>query len=362
MDDTDHYDANMDPAFMTSEDEIDAWPASVNSWKISDQFVSSIHFLPTSALEEVPADDKVMAIQARLGSLVLGDLKPSIHIEIIHNLREELGSTIEAACTKLRITDEEKNELIMYNNPHNRSLEAENITVLTYRKRQRAALQKLDQGVASYLVQKVLSNIFKTTCRQLSDTRANLGVENVMHAKASDVLLSYEFLDRIHLPRSLAGTWSNGVETCLNGHYDYPTPESQSWEWAEDLFKRQVDLGRIGATRPASAKEEPRYLLATKAFRTMSSAKSGATLTDKGQGHSGTSNGETPFWHTRGPPSNVTDSEARYQWKLNQSELDLIQHEKALLEAELKETRDLGSSPDFCACANPEDPWYFHLG
>ncbi|KAJ5676967.1 uncharacterized protein N7477_002600 [Penicillium maclennaniae] len=249
MDDTVHYDANMDPTFMTSDDEFDAWPASVNSWKIPDQFVSSRHFFPTSALEEITADDKVMVIQARAGSLVLGDLKPSIQIEIIHNLREELGGAIEAACTRLRITDEEKNDLIMYNNLYNRSLEAENITVLTYRKRQRAALQKLDQGVAACLVQKDLSNIFKTTCRQLSDARANLGVENVMHAQASDVLLSYEFLDRIHLPRSLAGTWYNGIETRLNGHYDYPTPESESWEWAEHCSSAKsiwVELARRG--------------------------------------------------------------------------------------------------------------------
>ena len=62
MDDTDSYDANMDPAFMTSEDEFDAEPASVNSWKIPDRFVSSIYSSSTSIIKMKLTDNKVMAI------------------------------------------------------------------------------------------------------------------------------------------------------------------------------------------------------------------------------------------------------------------------------------------------------------
>ena len=277
-------------------------------------------------------------------------------------MREQLDGAIDAACTKLKITLEENIDLILYNELYNRNLEAENITILQYRKRQRAALKKLDQGLAEHLVQKDLSNIFKTTCRQLSYKRANLGAEDVMHAKASDVLLSYVFLDRVDLPRSLAGIWYNGIETRFNGHYDYPTSQSKSWEWAENLSKRQGDLGRFGVTRPASAKEEPRYPLVTKVFGTKSSVKPVATLTDKGKENASISDADIPFWHTKGPPTNVTDSEARYQWNLTKFKLELIQNEKALFEAELKETTNRAEDPYYCACDNLEDPWYFRLG
>lgn len=363
MNDTDGYDANKDPAFMTSEDEFDAEPASVNSWKIPDRYVGSIYSSSTSLIILKLADNKVMAIKASPGSLVFGDLKPSIQIEIVHNLREQLDGAIDAACTKLKITNEEKIDLILYNKLYNRSLEAENITILQYRKKQRAALKKLDHGLAKDLVQKDLSNIFKTTCRRLSYKRANLGVEDVMHAKASDVLLSYVFLDRVDLPRSLAGTWYNGIETRLNGHYDYPTPQSGSWEWAENLSKRQGDLGRFGVTRPASAMEEPRYPLVTKgASGTKSSVNPVATLTDKGKENASISDAELPFWYTQGPPTNVTDSEARYQWNLTKFKLELIRNEKALFEAELKEAKSGVEDPYYGACDNLEDPWYFRLG
>ncbi|KAJ5331489.1 hypothetical protein N7476_001272 [Penicillium atrosanguineum] len=318
MDDTDGYDANMDPAFMTSEDELDAGQAKLKSWESTDQI-------------------------ARPGSLVFGDLKPSIQIEIVHNLREQLDGAIDAAYMKLKITQEENINLILYNEL----------------KRQRAALKKLDQGAAKHLVQEDLSNIFKTTCRQLSYKRLNLGAEDIMHAKASDVLLSYMFLDRLDLPRSLAGTWYNGIETRLDGHYGYPTPESESWDWAENLSKRQSDLGRFGVTLPASSQEEPRYPFVVKGSGTKSPVKQVATFTDKGKGIGSTSNAEIPFWHIHGPPTNVTDSEARYLWKLTQFEIELLQKEKALFEAEVKGTKNQAEDPHYGDCDNPEDPWHF---
>lgn len=61
MNNTDGYDANKDPAFMTSEDELEAGPLRDNSWKIPERFVGPAHS-SQSELTEVNSDTKAMAI------------------------------------------------------------------------------------------------------------------------------------------------------------------------------------------------------------------------------------------------------------------------------------------------------------
>jgi mRNA-degrading endonuclease RelE of RelBE toxin-antitoxin system len=299
-----------------------------------------------------------MAIKAGPNPLVFGDLNPSIQLEIIHTLAEHLGGDMDAACAKLKATQDDMYRLAHYTEIYNCSLQAEDITTLEHRKRQRAALKKLDRGVHKDLIKEELSKNLRTTCSELSQMRKELGAENTMQAKASDVRLSYAFLDRLDLPRILAGTWYSGKGTRFHGHYKYPTPKIKEWNWAEDLSKRRANQARPAMKMPVREREEPRHRPEAGASRTKSPIKQVATLTDYDRSIARDFDEDVPFWYTHGPPTSVTDSEARYQWNLTKIELEAIRHEKALYEAELEVAKKPVENPYYCLCDDSEHAWY----
>lgn len=265
---------------------------------------------------------------------------------------------MDAACAKLKATQDDKYKLAHYTKLYNCSLQAEDITTLEHRKRQRAVLKKLDRGVSKSLAKEELSKNLRTTCSELSQMRKELGAEKIMQAKASDVRLSYAFLDRLGLPRILAGTWYSGMETRFHGHYKYPTPRTKEWNWAEDLSKRRADQVRLAVNMPVREREEPSDRFEAGTSRTKSPIKQVATSTDHDRGIARDFDEDVPFWYTHGPPTSVTDSEARYQWNLTKIELEIIRHEKALFEAELEVAREPVENSCYCLCDDSEHAWY----
>lgn len=224
------------------------------------------------------------------------------------------------AQEKLDITGDEYLKLVGYSQHYNKSIDAEDRTLHCYRKKQREVLRDPEAGESKDSVEDRLNRLEIFNFRKMNRQRHEFHDDEVMIANTTEVLEGYRFLDRLELPRSLAGTWSNGSETVFRGQYDHPTPEPETWERKEDL-----------STWPEYFADFDEYVLThtecgpgnafIQAIGNSSTTNPVAILTHEDQG----TEGDTPFWftdHTQGSHANVSDLQARYQWQLTHAGLE----------------------------------------
>lgn len=232
------------------------------------------------------------------------------------------------ACSKLGLTDGESKTLSNLVRNRNKAIEREDKLLEEMRHKQLKVITDLDHSAfkerkvpPEFVLCKLTRD--QDACRSIAQSTyreiAKLRTTGMLNAKVSDVLTARQYLGRRGLPRSLAGTWGNGLVTMIDGQDDDNEPER--FEWKEDLRLKPHEVGDVMVHRAGDDTQPTR----AQVIRTLGKDTTvNPSNLFRGQvKHDPIRDFENniPWWHCPGRPGprRVSDVQASFQWKLDKA-------------------------------------------
>lgn len=251
-------------------------------------------------------------------------------MEIILNVLHEEDVNWRSACNKLGLTVADNKKLATLVKRRNRALDREDSLLEEMREKQMRVIKDLDRSAikdSKVPPQMVLRNLSKDedVCRSITQSTnrqvANVKTTGLLNAKASEVLTARQYLGRRGLPRRLAGDWGNGLVTIVEAKEDDTEPER--FEWKEDLTVQRKRCRDDTVHTRAGVNMTPERIWEFADGLSENTLVNPSNLILHRMQHDPVRDFENniPWWHSRHriEPKHVSDTQASFQWKLDQA-------------------------------------------